>query len=267
MANFLRGVVDRPGSGRDGRRSTTRCFWLDGGGAWTGRAALADRLAGRGGRLPDSRRPARCSGTRAGLRAVVGDDIFASSRSRDGDGRRRPGVHWVGYFGYASRADLPALRRLRGSGADARCGCGRATSRSSTTTECPVGRGGARSGATWRPRRLRRGVRRGPGAAAGRQLLRGQPHLPRRGARASSTRSTAYLRLRDLNPAPYAGFLQHARARGCSAPHLSGTPRSTADRSIETKPIKGTTPRGGSPRRTPRCATTWRAIRRSAPRT
>jgi len=56
----------------------------------------------------------------------------------------------------------------------------------------------------------------------------------------------AYLRLRDLNPAPYAGFLQH-RGRWL----LSSSPEryATVDRRrrIETKPIKGTTPRGDTP--------------------
>jgi para-aminobenzoate synthetase len=62
---------------------------------------------------------------------------------------------------------------------------------------------------------------------------------------------TAYLRLRELNPAPYAGFLQHD-VPGAEAWLLSSSPERyalvTADpdggRSIETKPIKGTTPRG-----------------------
>ena len=68
----------------------------------------------------------------------------------------------------------------------------------------------------------------------------------------------AYLRLRELNPAPYAGFLQHdvgpadGGARGWL---LSSSPERYAlitrddegDRTIETKPIKGTTPRGATP--------------------
>ena len=57
----------------------------------------------------------------------------------------------------------------------------------------------------------------------------------------------AYLRLRELNPAPYAGFLQHDVA-GARAWLLSSSPERyalvTADRTLETKPIKGTTPRG-----------------------
>jgi para-aminobenzoate synthetase len=60
----------------------------------------------------------------------------------------------------------------------------------------------------------------------------------------------AYLRLRDLNPAPYAGFLQHD-VPGHRAWLLSSSPERyalvTADRVLETKPIKGTTPRGTTP--------------------
>ena len=58
---------------------------------------------------------------------------------------------------------------------------------------------------------------------------------------------TAYLRLRDLNPAPYAGFLQHD-IEGHRGWLLSSSPERyaviTEDRVIETKPIKGTTARG-----------------------
>ena len=71
---------------------------------------------------------------------------------------------------------------------------------------------------------------------------------------------TAYLRLRELNPAPYAGFLQHDLP-GARAWLLSSSPERyalvTADRMLETKPIKGTTPRGrDARRRTSGCART-----------
>ena len=60
----------------------------------------------------------------------------------------------------------------------------------------------------------------------------------------------AYLRLRELNPAPYSGFLQHDVA-GARAWLLSSSPERyalvTPDRHLETKPIKGTTPRGATP--------------------
>ena len=56
----------------------------------------------------------------------------------------------------------------------------------------------------------------------------------------------AYLRLRAVNPAPYAGFLQHHGDR-----LLSSSPErfATIDqhRVVETRPIKGTTPRGATP--------------------
>jgi para-aminobenzoate synthetase len=61
---------------------------------------------------------------------------------------------------------------------------------------------------------------------------------------------SAYLRLRELNPAPYAGFLQHD-VPGARAWLLGSSPERYAligaDRTIETKPIKGTTPRGATP--------------------
>jgi para-aminobenzoate synthetase len=60
---------------------------------------------------------------------------------------------------------------------------------------------------------------------------------------------TAYLRLRELNPAPYSGFLQHD-VDGARAWLLSSSPERyalvTPDRHLETKPIKGTTPRGAT---------------------
>ena len=61
---------------------------------------------------------------------------------------------------------------------------------------------------------------------------------------------TAYVRLRDLNPAPYSGFLQHD-VDGARAWLLSSSPERyalvTPDRHLETKPIKGTTPRAATP--------------------
>ena len=65
--------------------------------------------------------------------------------------------------------------------------------------------------------------------------------------------AAAYLRLRSLNPAPYAGFLQHSvpGRPDASGWLLSSSPERyalvTADRYLETKPIKGTTARGSTP--------------------
>ncbi len=56
----------------------------------------------------------------------------------------------------------------------------------------------------------------------------------------------AYLRLREVNPAPYAGYLQHHGVH-----LLSSSPErfATVDRHrrLEARPIKGTTPRGRTP--------------------
>ena len=61
--------------------------------------------------------------------------------------------------------------------------------------------------------------------------------------------AAAYVRLRELNPAPYAGFLQHDVADH-RAWLLSSSPERyaliTPDRMLRTKPIKGTTPRGAT---------------------
>ena len=66
-----------------------------------------------------------------------------------------------------------------------------------------------------------------PGAAARRQHLRGQPHLPPRASPATSTRWRRTCGCATLNPAPYAGFLQHdVRGRAGLAAELvarSGT--------------------------------------------
>ena len=102
------------------------------------------------------------------------------------------------------------------------------------------------------PTAVRRRLRAGPGAPARRQQLRGQPDLPARRQAADADPAAAYLRLRELNPAPYAGFLQHD-VDGARAWLLSSSPERyalvTADRTLETKPIKGTTPRGADARR------------------
>ncbi|MFT4289026.1 anthranilate synthase component I family protein, partial [Nocardioides sp.] len=67
----------------------------------------------------------------------------------------------------------------------------------------------------------------------------------------------AYLELRSVNPAPYAGYLQHD-VDGASAWLLSSSPERYAlvdeDGWIETRPIKGTTPRGATPEEDERTA-------------
>lgn len=227
---------------------SSRCFWLDGGGArdWSGRRSLVGWLD------PDdvslTYDAARREVTRhAGGRAeVVGDDVFAVLEAEVADGPAR--AQWFGYLGYACRPDLPARP------------------------------GGDVPDAVWmRPSHLRvldspEGPRRpsvapaAPGplvdpeeyAAAFARVQEAlhagdsyEVNLTYRAEVASTVDPlTAYLRLRALNPAPYAGFLQHD-VPDARAWLLSSSPERYAtigaDRSIETKPIKGTTPRGATP--------------------
>ena len=56
---------------------------------------------------------------------MVGDDVFAVLEAELAAGP--PDAHWVGYFGYAARPDLPGAARTRTC--PTRCGCGPATLR------------------------------------------------------------------------------------------------------------------------------------------
>ncbi|WP_408897672.1 anthranilate synthase component I family protein [Nocardioides sp. R1-1] len=225
-----------------------RCVWLDGGGArdWSRRRSILGWLDDDD--VSISYDAARREVTRhaGGRGVVVGEDPFAVLEAELAAGR--PSDQWFGYFGYAARADLPA----------------------DPDPDLPD--------AVWlRPSHLREydhpvtppatslGVTLGLPApvpavyAAAFETV--QDHLRAGNSyevnlthrlRTASPLSpaAAYLRLRALNPAPYAGFLQHD-VEGARAWLLSSSPERyalvTGDRAIETKPIKGTTARGATP--------------------
>ncbi|HYH73929.1 MAG TPA: anthranilate synthase component I family protein [Nocardioides sp.] len=235
-----------------------RCFWLDGGGAreWSGRRSIIGWLEEDDVSLTWSAARREVRSHSGGTSSVVGDDVFEVLEQRV-----RPGEQWFGYLGYASRSDLPA----------------------SPDPALP-------DAVWMRPRAVRvfehavapnhllksphvRGVRhlegvatasrsrtRPPGpyaaafAAVQEHLRAGNSYevnLTHRLTReADLDPVTAYLRLRELNPAPYSGFLQHD-VDDARAWLLSSSPERyalvTADRHLETKPIKGTTPRGATP--------------------
>jgi para-aminobenzoate synthetase len=218
-----------------------RCFWLDGGGArpWSGRRSILGwlddddvSLTYAGGEV--TRHDG--SGSR-----TVGSDIFAALESEMADDGAD--VHWVGYFGYASRGDLPAA-------ADPRLPTAVwMRARHVDVVEHPEAAGTSSDPApasalppALPPPDYRRGFRR-----VQEHLHAGNSYevnlTYRLEVESQLDPVTAYLRLRELNPAPYAGFLQH---RGAWL--LSSSPErfATVDRQrrIETKPIKGTTPRG-----------------------
>ena len=237
-----------------------RCFWLDGGGArdWSGRRSIIGWLGDDDESLSFSAARREVTLHAGGRSEVVGDDVFAVLGSR-----LRAGEQWFGYLGHAARTDLPATpdpllpdavwMRPRGVRVFEHA--------VSPPSVSPPRRGNPNmEGLANTPKFETR-----PGspvpeeyadafAAVQEHLHAGNSYevnLTHRLTRLSDLDPmTAYLRLRELNPAPYSGFLQHD-VDGARAWLLSSSPERyalvTADRHLETKPIKGTTPRGATP--------------------
>ncbi|KRE93961.1 anthranilate synthase [Nocardioides sp. Soil774] len=235
-----------------------RCFWLDGGGArdWSGRRSLIGWLDDDDESLSFSAARREVSLHAGGTTTVVGDDVFAVLESR-----LRAGEQWFGYLGHAARTDLPAApdpllpdavwMRPRGVRVFEHAAPPAPASGS------PVSRGSLNLSAGATPDN----VRERPTSQYADAFARVQEHLHagnsyevnlthRLTRRSGLDPLTAYLRLRELNPAPYSGFLQHD-VDGARGWLLSSSPERyaviTADRHLETKPIKGTTPRGATP--------------------
>jgi para-aminobenzoate synthetase len=225
-----------------------RMFWLDGGGSrpWSGRRSILGHLRDEDVSLTyDAGRREVCR-HRDGRAEVVGDDVFEVLGRHVAADAGDPRVSWVGYLGYASRPDLPAApigapvpdavwMRVR----DAVVVTHPATQR---RTGAPAAR---RAEAPEPPPDYAAAF-----AAVQEQLRAGNSYevnLTYR-ERVSSPEDPrdVYLRLRASNPAPYAGYLQHHGVH-----LLSSSPErfATIDRDgwLETKPIKGTTPRGATP--------------------
>jgi para-aminobenzoate synthetase len=243
---------------REAAAAHHRCFWLDGGGAreWSGHRSLVGILEPDDVSLTYS--AARREVTRHvdGESEVVGSDVFAVLEDELAAGSRRD--QWFGYFGYACRSDLPAL----------------------------VASDGVPDAVWMRPSHVRLfdhapGLQEYPGTRGQNPRVPGYPDSPpgayaeafaevqeqlhagnsyevnltyRLDAESELDPVAAYLRLRALNPAPYAGFLQHD-VEGARGWLLSSSPERYAlvtrddedgTRTIETKPIKGTTPRGAT---------------------
>ena len=238
-----------------------RCFWLDGGGAreWSGRRSIIGWLEDDDVSLSYDAGRREVREHRGGRSSVVGEDVFEVL-----DSRLRSGEQWFGYFGYAARPDLPARpdpvlpdavwmrpRRVR-------------VFEHEPVLESPAHRGLRHQPAVATPSRRQSHPGRGTDGAPeeyAAAFARVQEHLHAGNSYEVNlthrlTRETdlepldAYLRLRDLNPAPYAGFLQHD-VPDARAWLLSSSPERyaliTPDRHLETKPIKGTTPRGPTP--------------------
>jgi para-aminobenzoate synthetase len=233
-----------------------RCFWLDGGGAreWSGRRSMVGWLDEDEVSLTfhaDVREVRRHVGGRV---EVVGTDVFEVLEAELADGPED--AQWFGYLGYAARPDLAPARpdpdlpdavwmrssHLRFFDHDLAGGQKRRLEGASTTRVVPnASADEPPPGYSEAFDRVQEHLRAGNSY---------EVNLTYRTETASDLEPVAaYLRLRAVNPAPYAGYLQHD-VPGHRAWLLSSSPERyalvTADRVLETKPIKGTTARGAN---------------------
>ncbi len=216
-----------------------RWFWLDGGGTqeWAGRRSIVGRLAEDDLSLVYD--AARCEVVAHPSGEVVGDDIFSVLGDLlDGD----PATHWVGCFGYAARADLPA-RPMPGV-PDAIW----MRTRDVRVTHEPVRPPGLPTEPVSSPAVPDRYA--GAFDRVQEALHAGDTYelnlTYREDVETALPAEEIYDRMRTGNPAPYAGLLRHHDTWLLSA---SPERYATVDRRrmLETRPIKGTTPRGRTP--------------------
>ncbi len=248
-----------------------RAFWLDGAGArpWSGRHSYVGWLRPEDLSLSYDAQSRAVTAHQDGESRRTGGDIFAALQQQVA-GPGPSGRGWVGYLGYASRSDLPA--RLDGDRGvpDA---CWLRAERllafdheqrtvvavgdqdwhdevSDLVTRTPLSPEPPQPP----PAQVLRSVDPGSYAEAfvrvQSELRRGNSYETNLTYRADVSSDldplSAYRRLRRSSPAPYAGFLTH---HGTSL--LSSSPERfasiTADGWLETRPIKGTTPRHADP--------------------
>ena len=239
-----------------------RCFWLDGGGAreWSGRRSLIGWLDPDDVSLTYDASRGEVVRHAGGVGEVVGGDVFAALEAEIAAGT--PTDHWFGYLGYACRPDLPAA--VGGGLPDAvwmRAPHVRLFDHSVDSPGPPIGHKPHENGPESCGLVPNRKQFHSPPATYAAAFATVQEHLHagnsyevnqtyRLETASDLDPAAAYLRLRTLNPAPYAGFLQHDLP-GHRAWLLSSSPERyalvTADRMLETKPIKGTTQRGATP--------------------
>ena len=221
-----------------------RLFWLDGGGArpWSGHRSLLGFLDEDDVSLTYDAATREVRRHQGGRSVVVGDDVFTVLAGEIGRDGGTPGVSWVGYLGYASRPDLPAR-----PAADVPEAVWMRV-RDPLVIEHDVAAepaGGADPGEEATPDWYRDAF-----AEVQEELHAGNSYevnlTYRERMESTVDPVAAYLRLRSANPAPYAGFLRHG-----DVALLSSSPERYAvvdrQRRLETKPIKGTTPRGATP--------------------
>jgi para-aminobenzoate synthetase len=216
-----------------------RCFWLDGGGsqAWSERRSIVGWLTEDD--LSLTYDAVRREVVEHPSGRVVGDDVFTVLQDlQDGDAD----THWVGYFGYAARPDLPA-RSMPGV-PDAvwmRSRTIQVSEEAGRVLTWSPGQPSQHSTPRWYAEAF---------AEVQEQLHAGNSYEVNLTYRAQEETARepveVYGRLRSTDPAPYAGVLRHGDTW-----LLSASPErfATVDRHrrVETRPIKGTTPRGATP--------------------
>ena len=243
-------MADAPDLLRTVAAQHPRCFWLDRvhPRGWPGQAPVVGWLADDDVSITydaATRSVSRHTGDGAEL---VGDDLWAVLDAEVAAGPAD--ALWVGYAGYAARPDLPARS---GSGLpDAvwlRVDPSR-TQQVALAAEAeppPATDPGSEA--------LTDEAAYAAGFATVQEHLRaGDSYEVNLTYRVEVTDQvdpvSAYLSLRRRNPAPYAGFLQHD-VPGARVWLLSSSPERFAavgsDRTLETRPIKGTLPRGRTP--------------------
>ena len=251
-------------------RRHDRMFWLDGGGAraWSGRRSILGFLSDADTSLSYDATRRSVTRHRGARTEEVGDDVFTVLEEEIARDAGDPAVSWVGYLGYACRPDLPARpsagvpdavwMRVRDPivvehpvpstdggfpennppGTPARSFLARPPSPGHSPVGSPsVHPPAVPAGYATAFEQVQEELRRGNSYEVN---LTYREHIS-----SQVDPVAAYLSLRDLNPAPYAGYLQH---HGIML--LSSSPErfATVDRArwLETKPIKGTTPRGAT---------------------
>jgi para-aminobenzoate synthetase len=255
-----------------------RAFWLDGSGArpWSGRWSVVGWLQ------PDEVSLTEHAATRRITRhcdddssSVVADDMFEALRRLGGPRVPAPSPHrWVGFLGYAARRDLPAATDPDPGAVDScwmrvrrfvafdharhqvrvvapaeeleawRTEVSELITRTTPASEPPAPPPAAVT-SSWTAQRYRIAFDN-----VQRQLRLGNSYETnltfRTVVESSALPLDTYRRLRRINPAPYAAFITHGGTTLLSAsPERFATV--TPDGVIETRPIKGTTPRDSDP--------------------
>jgi para-aminobenzoate synthetase len=219
-------------------------FWLDGGGAtpWSGTRSVIGALDEDDVSLTFDAGRREVVRHRRGTTEVVGDDVFdALEEHLAADREGGEDVSWVGYLGYACRTDLPGRPSEDPAVPDAvwmRCRAPRVLTGHASRPHPATATPDETAPPGWYADAFEE---------VQRQLHLGNSYevnlTYREHAVSAQDPVTTYLRLRESNPAPYSGYLQH---RGVHL--LSSSPERFAtlnrQRVLETRPIKGTTPRG-----------------------